>query len=103
MKIEGRGAFDLFTNAAGFLFSSRLYMWQRKTGLAQIRLAKPKKERKPKEAALKFAPKSRLGLLGSKIDISSIIDREDFFEDLAIPNQEIEAEEELPTVKRFSK
>jgi hypothetical protein len=89
VKIEGQSAFEVFTNAAIFIFSRRLYMWQRKEGVSPIRLAqRPQAKKKPKEAALKIAPKSRLGLLGSKINISSIIDREEFWEDVTSDEEE---------------
>ena len=83
VKIGGQSAFDIFSNAIGFVFTARLYMWQRKEGIAPMelkRIAKPKG--KIKEALLKMAPKSRLGMLGSKIDISNVIDREQFWEEL---------------------
>jgi hypothetical protein len=58
-------------------------MWERKEVLAPVRLGKaPEKKEKQKEATLKIAPKSRLGILGSKIDVSSIVNREDLLEEL---------------------
>jgi len=83
VRIEGQSAFDLFNSAVAFVFKARLYMWERKEGLAPVRLGKaPEKKEKQKEATLKIAPKSRLGILGSKIDVSSIVNREDLLEEL---------------------
>lgn len=93
VKIGGISAFDVFSNAVTFVFTNRLFMWQRKEGVAPVQLKKIAKPKKAKEAALRVAPKSRLGMLGSKIDINTVIDREQFWEELTDEDQLSETDE----------
>lgn len=70
VKVGGQALYEIVINSFGFLFSPRIYIWEKKEGAAPIKLKEEKKEKKEeKRTPLKIAPKSRLSDIRSKIDL----------------------------------
>ena len=69
VKIEGVPLPTIILQSFGFIFSSKMYLWQRKESLKLIKIVSRKKERKEKkEIPLKISPESSLKELHSKIE-----------------------------------
>lgn len=69
VKIEGVPLPEVIAQSFGFLFSSKMYLWQRKETLKPIKIVSRKKETKEKkETLLRISPKSSLKELHSKIE-----------------------------------
>ena len=69
VKIEGVPLPEVIAQSFGFLFSSKMYLWQRKETLKPIKIVSRKKETKEKkETLLRVSPKSSLKELHSKIE-----------------------------------
>jgi len=71
VKIQGQSLFELIAHSLSFFVSPRVYFWQKKEGLMALKAVKKKKEKDgaERETPLRFAPRSRIGKLKSKIDI----------------------------------
>ena len=69
VKIRGQSLFETMSHASGFVFSKRVFIWQKKPGIHPIKVIKKKKQEDKKRAPLRVAPKSQLGDIRSKIDL----------------------------------
>ena len=68
-KIEGVPLPEVIVQSFRFLFSSKIYLWQKKEVLKPIKLVSRKKEKEgKKEVPLKVSPKSSLKKLRSRIE-----------------------------------
>ena len=68
VKIEGVPLPEVISQSFGFLFSSKMYLWQKKESLKPIKIRSRKKEKKEeKEISLRVSPKSSLKELHSKM------------------------------------
>ena len=69
VNIEGVPLPEVIVQSFGFLFSSKMYLWQKKESLKLIKIVSRKKEKKEKkEIPLKISPESSLKELHSKIE-----------------------------------
>ena len=74
VKVQGESLFEVFSHLSSFLFSSRVYFWEKRQGIQRIRVLKSSakgKGEKVKET-LKIAPRSQLHDLRSKIDVGEV-------------------------------
>ena len=69
VKIEGVPIPTFILQSFGFVFTPKMYLWQKKEGLKSIELiTRKKKEEKEQEMPLKISPKSGIRRLQSKIE-----------------------------------
>jgi hypothetical protein len=69
VKIEGVPLPTIILQSFGFIFSSKIYLWQRKESLKLIKIVSRKKEKKERKGIpLKVSPESSLKELHSKIE-----------------------------------
>lgn len=69
VKIEGVPMPTVILQSFGFIFTSKMYLWQKKEGLKSVEvIAREKKGKKEQEIPLKISPKSGIRRLQSKIE-----------------------------------
>jgi len=67
IKIEGIPLPEVITQSFGFVFSPKMYLWQKKENLRPVKFV-AKKQEEEKEEPLRVAPKSILKKLHSKVE-----------------------------------
>ena len=69
IKIDGVPLPEVIKHSFGFFSSAKIYIWQKKEKIISKILKKEEEKEGEEEPPLKVSPESKLGKLGSKIEI----------------------------------